>query len=91
MHRIPPKKYYKEQLQGVAERRAGAKQIEARKRNEDAASVPETHSAYLLSYNLEPTRRKLSRPTVSGGEEPCVIHDSITDLWVVPETSLTVT
>jgi len=66
MHRIPPNKYYKEQLQGVAERRAGAKQTEARKRKEDAASVPETHSAHLLPYNLHPTRRNFLRRTVSG-------------------------
>ena len=54
-------------------------------RKEDATSVPETHSAHLLPYNLDPTREKFSRPTVSGGEEPFVTHDSITDLWVVPE------
>jgi len=42
---------------------------------------------------LDATRRQASRPTVSSGEEArdpeletCVIHDSMTDLWVVPET-----
>jgi len=42
---------------------------------------------------LDPTRRKFSRRTVSSGEEPCVIHDSITatDLRVVPQTSLMMT
>jgi len=56
---------------------------------EDAASVPETHSAHVLPYNLDRTRRKftLACRTVSGGEEETlVIHDSITDVWVVPET-----
>ena len=62
-----------------------------RKRKEDTASVPETYSAHLLPYNLEPTRRKFSRQTVSGWEEPFVIHDSIIDLWVGPKTSSTVT
>ena len=61
------------------------------KRKEDAASVLETHSAHLLPYNLEPTRRKFSRRSACGGEEPFLIHDSITDLWVVPETNLTLT
>jgi len=46
-----------------------------------------THSSHLLPYNLDLSRRQLSRPTVSGGEEETrVIHDSITDLWFVPET-----
>jgi len=63
-----------------------------RKRNEEAASVLETDSSRLLPYNLDPSKRQFSRRTISGGEEEtCVIHDSITDLWVVPETSLVVT
>ena len=34
----------------------------------------------------------MSRSTFSRGEEETsVIHDSITDLWVVPETNLIVT
>jgi len=60
-------------------------------RKEDVASVPETHSAKLLPYNLDPTRRKFSRRRISGGAVPFVTHDSITDLRVVPETNLIVT
>jgi len=45
---------------------------------------------FFLLYKS--TRKQISRRTVSRGEEEtCVIHDSITDLWVVPETSLIVT
>ena len=46
----------------------------------------------LLPYNFNPTGRQCSRQTISGAsEETCVLHDSITDIWVIPETSLTVT
>ena len=64
----------------------------ARKRKEDAASVLETHSSHLFPCNLDPTKIQFSRRTISGGEEEtCVIHDSITDLWIVSKTSLIVT
>jgi len=45
-----------------------------------------TTPGHLLAYNFDPTRRKFSRRTVSGGEEESyVIHGSITVtvLWVV--------
>jgi len=61
---------------------------------EDAARVLETHSSHLIPCNLDPAQRQFSRRTISGGEEETGvtrIHDSITDLWVVPETSLIVT
>jgi len=59
-------------------------------RTED--SKKEKKIAHLLPYNLDPTSRMFSRRTISGGEEEkFVIHDSITDLSVVPDTSLTVT
>jgi len=59
-------------------------------RTED--SKKEKKIARLLPYNLDPTRRKFSHRTITGGEEDTfVMHDSITDLWVVPDTTLTVT
>jgi len=51
--------------------------------------VLQRHSTHLLPYNLDRTRRKFTLVcrSVSGGkEETLVIHDSITDLWVVPKT-----
>ena len=61
-----------------------------RKRMEDAASVLQTLRIFFLQP--QSTKWQISRRTVSCGEEKTyVIHDSITDRWVVPETSLIVT
>jgi len=52
-------------------------------------------SEYFLQTSFlqsQSTWRQISHRTVSRGEEEtCVIHHSITDLWVVPEPSLIVT
>jgi len=50
------------------------------------------HTRRIFFLRSKSTRKQISRRTVSRGkEETCVIHDSITDLRVVPETSLIVT
>ena len=50
------------------------------------------HTRPIFFLRTKSTRKQISRRTVSlGGEETCVIHDLITDLRVVPETSLIVT
>jgi len=46
----------------------------------------------LLPYDLDPTRKEVLRQTISDGEEEaCVLLDSMTDFWDIPETSLNVT
>jgi len=63
-----------------------------KKRTGRRSKCPRDTLCASLPYNIDPTRRKLSRRAVSGGgQETFVIHDSITDLSVVPKTSLIMT
>jgi len=50
------------------------------------------HTRRIFFLQSKSTSNQISRRAVSRGEEEtCVIHDSITDLRVDPETSLIVT
>jgi len=65
--------------------------VYSRERSVWSCGVVEWIGRPLISPTPSPNHRQVTRTGSRGDEKTCVIHDSIADLRVVPETSLIVT